>query len=141
MLRYDYNEDSDPDEADIEEHMAESEPEPMDTSAINQDIDTQVGEDADHHNAVPGGTINRFLGSLSSLGLPADLFSNEGALFQALHDRARQGQIQNTTLWTSGGSSTSVTFISSQPAGEGAPPIQAADLFQSYVASDVKSAS
>ncbi|TQV96609.1 hypothetical protein V2A60_003005 [Cordyceps javanica] len=102
--------DSDPEVADIDEHL--------DPNGFGYDHSTQVGEDANHYDARPEPSVERFLGIVSSIGIPFAAGDGNGNLMDRLREASQNGG--GRVEWSNATSQGSVTFYSSNRSALGA---------------------
>lgn len=95
--------DSDPEVADIDDHV--------DPNGFGHDQSTQVGEDAEHHDAHPRQSAERFLSIVSNIGMPLREVEGDGALMDRLREASRNGG--GRVAWANDTSQGSVTFYTS----------------------------
>ncbi|OAA80856.1 hypothetical protein LEL_00401 [Akanthomyces lecanii RCEF 1005] len=110
----DEDDDSDPEVADIDEHM--------DPNGFGVGQSTHVGEDADHFGTLPPQNVERFLNVVSTIGMPFGTGEGNANLMNRLREASQNGG--GRVEWANETSQGSVTFYSSnQPlvAGEQAP--------------------
>lgn len=110
----DEDNDSDPEVADIDEHV--------DPNGFGLGQSTQIGEGADHFGTQPMQNVERFLNVVSTIGMPFGTGEGNANLMNHLREASQNGG--RRVEWANETSQGSVTFYSSaQPlvAGEQAP--------------------
>lgn len=94
--------DSDPEVADIDEHV--------DPNGFGHGDSTQVGEGADHFDTRPRQSVERFLNVVSTIGMPFTTGENHANLINRFHEASQNGG--GRVEWANETSQGSVTFFS-----------------------------